>query len=215
MKKTLVLITLLFSCQMTDQFPHWKAYKQLIKERFPKLADQLHPGVSKQQLTDFEHKFDITLPPAFKKFYQLHNGEKEGTGYIRRLSLLSLEQIDKELSTTRKMWETNETFNLSWYDPIVPEGAIKKMYYNPKWIPFISDQTGNFIAIDLDPGPRGIIGQIINYGADEDYHYVLGNDINLFFKLVNKHMIDENVSPQNLRDLAHLTDYLKKMIDNK
>jgi cell wall assembly regulator SMI1 len=49
-----------------------------------------------------------------------------------------------------------------------PAGVIRKMYANPKWVPFTHDGAGNHLGVDLDPDERGTLGQVIVFGRDED-----------------------------------------------
>jgi hypothetical protein len=35
------------------------------------------------------------------------------------------------------------------------------------------DGDMNYVGIDLDPGPCGVVGQVINFGLDQDREYVL------------------------------------------
>jgi hypothetical protein len=44
---------------------------------------------------------------------------------------------------------------------------------NSGWIPLLSDWEGNHIGVDLEPGPSGKVGQVINFGRDEEEKYVL------------------------------------------
>lgn len=54
-----------------------------------------------------------------------------------------------------------------------PEGAIQAVYAHPGWVPLAKDYMGNNIAIDLAPGPRGRVGQVILYGRECDVKYVV------------------------------------------
>lgn len=50
---------------------------------------------------------------------------------------------------------------------------LRMAYFHKGWIPIIEDYCKNGAAIDLCPAEQGKTGQIINYGRDEDYRYVL------------------------------------------
>ena len=54
-----------------------------------------------------------------------------------------------------------------------PPDAIQKVYAHPQWIPLAKDFSGNNIAVDLCPGPRGTWGQVILFGRDCDTKYVV------------------------------------------
>ena len=40
-------------------------------------------------------------------------------------------------------------------------------------MPSLSDDEGNHIGVDLNPGPAGTVGQVINFGRDEEKKHVL------------------------------------------
>lgn len=72
-----------------------------------------------------------------------------------------------------------------------------------KRVPFIKDDSGNFIGFDFNPGKEGVIGQIINYGRDDYNMYV--------FAYTFKDFIDCTQKYDYKKDFF-LTDYL---IENK
>ena len=54
-----------------------------------------------------------------------------------------------------------------------PEGAIQRLHACRAWIPLVEMNDSNQIGIDLDPGPGGVVGQVINFGRDQEQKYVL------------------------------------------
>ena len=211
----LLIIVVLTSCTAKKESYYWDEYKMTINKKFPSKANKLNDGTTTLKLIEFEKKFDIILPKDFKRFYLMHNGEKENTGYIAGLSLLPIEQIEYELNRNRINWKKTADFNQKWKGKITPENSIKKVYYNRNWIPIISDLTGNYIAIDLDPNPEGKIGQIINFGADEYEHFVIADNFNLFFKRINHYILTNNINDKNLENWGHITDLLRKELTKK
>ncbi|SCV02246.1 LANO_0F16248g1_1 [Lachancea nothofagi CBS 11611] len=58
----------------------------------------------------------------------------------------------------------------------IPPEAIQSLYVSPGWIPLVTDNAGNHIAIDLAPGPKGVYGQIILFGREFDTKFVVANN---------------------------------------
>ena len=54
-----------------------------------------------------------------------------------------------------------------------PEGAIQRLHACWAWIPLIEMGDSDQIGIDLDPGPNGVVGQVINIGRDQEEKHVL------------------------------------------
>lgn len=50
----------------------------------------------------------------------------------------------------------------------IPPQWVKSEYTCRGWLPLISDRSGNYVGVDLDPGPSGTWGQIIIFGRDFD-----------------------------------------------
>ena len=86
---------------------------------------------------------------------------------------------------------------------VEPKGSIKKVEYGEKRVPFITDYSGNFVGIDFDPGVNGVIGQVINYGGDEEKMYVFANTFKDFIEGIESLKIENDI---------YIVDYL---IDNK
>lgn len=55
----------------------------------------------------------------------------------------------------------------------VPADSVQPVYAHPAWIPLAKDFGGNNIAVDLAPGPRGHVGQVILFGRDFDTKFVI------------------------------------------
>lgn len=90
-----------------------------------------------------------------------------------------------------------------------PLGKIKKINFYAKWIPFLHDSTGNYIAYDLDPDHHGNKGQIIMYGKDEYENHLIANSLNDFLELVYNEL---SISGEkNLINEVHLFENLKKI----
>lgn len=68
-----------------------------------------------------------------------------------------------------------------------PPKKIKLQYANPNWIPLVTDNAGNNIAIDLDPDTEGKLGQVIIFGREYDTKYVIADNWGQF---MNKFALD-------------------------
>ncbi|KAH7553208.1 hypothetical protein J3E72DRAFT_217331 [Bipolaris maydis] len=82
-------------------------------------------------------------------------------------------------STTPPVAQVQSTTNPLWRQDLLarqdsqPPNAIQKAYAHPAWIPLARDWGGNYLAVDLAPGPNGTWGQIIIFGRDYDRKYVV------------------------------------------
>lgn len=50
----------------------------------------------------------------------------------------------------------------SWRDGRWDDGRITPVYWSPRWLPIAEDGCGNQVCVDLQPGPRGQLGQLLS-----------------------------------------------------
>ena len=62
--------------------------------------------------------------------------------------------------------------------------VVDPAYINSRWIPLTADGSGNHIGLDLDPWPRGRVGQVILFGRDEDVKVVLAESLGKFLEWI-------------------------------
>lgn len=191
----------------------WKDLKEKIINTFPRYKDGLNSPANEADIQEIEKMASVSLPESYFSIYRECDGEKNNqVGFLFGLSLLPLESVKDEMTTMYEIIEDGLD-GLDDFCESKVEGFIKHDYLNKKWIPIFADWGGNYIGLDFDPGPNGTIGQVINFGRDEDIKYVLASSLeNLIDKLFN--LIDEqdvNVNSDgeyNYKDL-HFIDALK------
>lgn len=204
MKKTLLILILssvINSCNSRKN-NNWEIYKKNVNELFNSGEIQLNKGTSIEKLNEFERKFSIKLTEDFKELYLKNNGEKQGSNFIVGLRFLSLEEIESEMILLKKITEQYNDFS----GKTIPENSVKKVYYNEKWVPFIADSQGAYLALDLSSDSTGTKGQIINIGNDENDHFIIASNINNLFSMINILITEKGLNKQNV---SHLTDELK------
>lgn len=123
--------------------------------------DQVEPATD-AEIVLLEKMIQDKLPPEFVEFLQLQTFE------IRFDGMYSNAGISKIIDNLASM---NKLLNAGAFDDGRVEECdeygnfdgsyIKKAWWNPKWVPFIFDSCANMKCIDLDPGKRGVKGQIM------------------------------------------------------
>lgn len=145
----------------------------------PSLVELFNPPVSHKMLLDAEREIGRPLPEALKKLYLIHDGQADGPGLFFDWTILSLKQLVKEWQD----WDQIEDFYEATFavDSIsVPRGCIQERYSCQNWIPIGKDFAGNNYAVDMEPDSLGIRGQIIVFGRDYDFKYVLATSLEEF-----------------------------------
>lgn len=151
----------------------WQRIERWLQVHAPEVPPTLRPGASKKQIAAFEQATGLALPEDVRESLFIHDGQEEShPGAIVGEPLDPLEKIESTLGFYRKLCEEYEQSDASCGLDIgctsYPVDAIQCRHFNWKWIA-MGDGDGNCYGIDLDPGPNGVSGQVINFGRDEEH----------------------------------------------
>jgi cell wall assembly regulator SMI1 len=154
-----------------------RAWERL-ERALPKLEVEgagLAPPASEAELQEFEAETGLVLPPELRAYWRGHAGEDPGHSGLFDFRLLSLAEAKKQLAGWAHVRERlgSELKHFNRASSSHPSEAIQRQYSTPGWLPLLSDDEGNHIGVDLNPGPAGTVGQVINFGKDEEKKYVL------------------------------------------
>lgn len=163
----------------------WTFVKAQLAERAPEVLETLNPGATQAQLDLTEVQLGVKLPEGFREFYKQHNGQSldtVGLGLFLGMYAMSLEEIQRaHTQWVQILNQDPETYGRPLGSvKSAPQGYIDLRYIHPKWIPFATDQSGNYFALDFAPGPRGQMGQCITFGRDVQTKYLLGSSFEDF-----------------------------------
>ena len=144
---------------MTEVFASIREY---YREHHPSIEMSLRPGADEETILALENGIGFELPVEFKELYRLADGQEEVNhpffpdGY----DFMPIEFI---LST----WKMHNQINDESDPPTrLPVGPVRDDWWQSEWIPFASMISGDFLCIDLAPGPGGSTGQVIEFIHD-------------------------------------------------
>lgn len=148
--------------------------RNALADSFPELVDSLNLPSEAAIISEFEHELGCPLPPAVRESFLVADGqdlEGGGGGIFYGLYLLPLDEVVREW----QFWRQVEVDPRTGANPVVlatmasiPPQWVKSVYACRGWLPLVSDRTGNYVGVDLDPGPAGHWGQVIIFGRDFD-----------------------------------------------
>jgi cell wall assembly regulator SMI1 len=146
----------------------------------PKTLKSLRPGAKRTEIRAVEKAIGRALPADVVESYCLHDGQSysRAPGLVYGLELLPLREC---LRVWRGRRSREEQSRAEGSDPArfdencssFPDKAVQTRYTCNAWFPLCDDEAGNHFGIDLEPGPAGTLGQVINFGRDEEKHCVL------------------------------------------
>lgn len=166
------------------------AIKTLLANEYPELNASLNPPATEADISRLETTTGLTLPDELKQLYRLHNGESGDAGLFFGLPFISIEEALSEWKVWESLADSTATLDSSIIS--VPSNHIKEQYVNTRYLPISKDYGGNNIGIDLDPGPDGISGQVINFGRDEDTRHVIASSLGGFLEFILHHVKNNN-----------------------
>lgn len=158
---------------------------ELLEQYVPNVTEYLSVTQNTQKLKEMEEYAGVKLPSEFINLYTKYDGEKEDSylGAVLGLTLLSAEQILENM----KIIHENDFSEMQSANPdvISDEKMCERIV-----IPFAFDHSRCYIAIDMTPGPKGKIGQIITLDFDYDSSYLIADSMEGLYAFM-EHMFEE------------------------
>ncbi|WP_322922403.1 SMI1/KNR4 family protein [Paenibacillus campi] len=157
--------------------------KSRLHMRLGSLEQSLLAPAQDMEIAQAEQAMGVIFPEPLKRLYRIHNGEAHsGPGLFFGLQFLTLDEMVHEW----KIWSDLQEEYADLGDHYsIPADWIQEQYINRHWIPFCHDGGGNHLGVDLNPGPNGIVGQVINFGRDEETKFVIARDVGEFIRFMH------------------------------
>lgn len=114
---------------------------------------------SDAELAALSEHLGCPLPPDLEVW--LRSVERE-LPFLYNFSALRPARILKRLQGTATIDFSRHLENVrSWKDGRWADGRLQETYWSPRWVPVTQDGCGNEVCVDLAPGPRGRLGQLV------------------------------------------------------
>jgi cell wall assembly regulator SMI1 len=160
----------------------WTRFRDWLYNEYPELGDTLNWGVTPALLAQVELQLGMPLPPAVRDSYLVTDGQEAESsagcseGLFFGLKFLPLEDVYDEWRLWREVDDDpdvggNATIRDRQYS--IPNDWIRREYSCRGWLPLATDRSGNYLGVDLNPGPGGVAGQVIVFGRDFDTKVVM------------------------------------------
>lgn len=156
----------------------WKRFEAWLAGHWPDGLAGLNPSASDAQIADLERALGVTLPADFTACLRIHDGQDEragglfeGTEFLSCARILDEWQVWKELLDAGDFADAHSA----------PAAGIRADWWNPRWIPFTYDGSGNHLCLDLDPAAAGRAGQVITMWHDGAERELLAPDFGSWF----------------------------------
>jgi cell wall assembly regulator SMI1 len=167
----------------------WTRHVAFLRDHVPAAHANLAPGADDHRIAALERTIGCRLPEPVKVVWRMNDGQRatmlgnhivEATPCIPTLSFLSTEMVARvwtEWAELRRHLPPHELDALHGATRSLVPGVVKPLYTSPLWIPLWADPTRpDYLGIDFDPDVAGRLGQIINFGRNEDDHFQAATD---------------------------------------
>jgi cell wall assembly regulator SMI1 len=157
----------------------WARFEQALRSRGIATGGLASPAAS-SELEALEAEVGGAFPQELRQHWQVHDGEAGDfiglAGGFRIVPTAEARKICSDWAAVRQRLGS-ELKELDRATSSHPPQAIRRKYSLRGWVPVLRDHEGNYVGVDLDPGPEGTRGQIINFGRVEDDKRVLFDSI--------------------------------------
>ena len=117
---------------------------------------ELPKGATDAEIDELAKHMNLTFPEEFRVSLKRHNGIDEGQW--PKSCLNSIERIKSEWDVWTDLLNGGD-FDESKVDS---EGVFEPKWWSAKWVPIDADGAGNGSVMDLAPGPKGKMTQILD-----------------------------------------------------
>ncbi|MEW4453012.1 SMI1/KNR4 family protein [Bremerella sp. JC817] len=163
----------------------WKLIEQAFSAKGLQPSDLFAPPATDDELGLLASTTGLPIPAEVESFFRIHNGQRPaGPGVLFGIELLSTSRVIENWQTWKSVVDDGLNEDLADSMSSQPPGVIKPLYVNLKWLPLTHDQGGNHFGLDFDPGPAGVVGQVIAFGRDEDEKKLIAKSFTDFLDMI-------------------------------
>lgn len=178
----------------------FQGIKNWLDENLPEISADINSGAGIPEIEELKSYFSSDLPESLVEIYKKYNGQSgDAPSLFCGYYFLNLDQIiqEKQLAEDILLDKSLDNSSIS-YEP----DKILPVFTHTGRVHFASDRSGNYLSIDLEPGQKGDVGQVINCGRDDKSMHTLAKDINEFMSIFKEFLESGEIKVVNDPDLG-------------
>lgn len=142
---------------------------QWVRRNSPEGAPMFCGPASEQDIASAEQLLGMALPDSVRSLYTLANGQPDDAArLLDAFALMPLTEVVDAAAFLNDFFPggVNEEHPACAMDT---DAGIQPMWWNPRWIPVMTNGSGDYYCVDLAPAGGGTPGQLIGYFHDETF----------------------------------------------
>lgn len=165
-----------FGAVMSDIRDLWFEYRDWLEKHAPQAFENLSPPATREALAELNGQLGGELPAALLELLALNDGQVSSSAccVLPGLELLSSQRIVREWRQWAALREKEGEAGLESLDDFCRsvDDKVLDVYTHGGWVPLFKDGSrADYLGLDRVPGEQGTVGQIINFGRDENQHF--------------------------------------------
>jgi cell wall assembly regulator SMI1 len=161
----------------------WSRIVAWVEANAPELLDALEPPAERAELVAAEARLSMRLPTVLRAFYGLQNGTS-AFGVFPALEPdqtpfgpLAIDEVELlEADAEDDAGEAEEDFEV--------DAGVRPEFWNPGWIPFATNDAGDYLLLDMSPARGGRVGQIIEWRHDTNERRIAAPSLEALLKQI-------------------------------
>lgn len=155
---------------MAEIKTQWDRIERWLAAHAPGILAGLNPPATLQRIREVERLLDCEFPPDVVDSFLIHDGQTaDSPGVIAGDELYGLDDILRSWTTWKDLIDKG-TFDGNESES---DGVTSSLWYDLRWIPLTHEPGGDELCLDLNPGPEGVHGQIIQMIHDAPDRYAV------------------------------------------
>lgn len=155
----------------------WGRYIEWLYRNATRAHANLNGPANELEIASLEQAIGQTLPVSLRTLLATNDGERNSktSAVMPGLHFLSSRDIAKEWSVWARFRKSETADGLESLDASCRalDAGVRDVYTHPAWIPVFKDgDRSDYLGLDLAPTDSGATGQIINFGRDEENHFI-------------------------------------------
>lgn len=151
----------------------WQRIEAWLSANAAPIAVGLNPPASARELADTEQLLGVPFPEDVRASYLRHDGQTFDSPWMMDgWEWLSLGRIRDEWKVWKDLLDSGDFAGIQ---SDADGSMVRNDWWNPAWIPLTYSGSGDHHCLDLAPGPRGTVGQIIEMWHDDGSRPVLSD----------------------------------------